>query len=85
MGETLMCPLSTVNSGATVEVLSIHGGHGLVNRLARMGIYPGVTLQVLNNNRPGPVLIRLKETRIMLGFGMAHRIFVRPADIAKGL
>ena len=73
-----MFPLSTVNNGATVEVLSIRGGHGLVNRLARMGIYPGVVVQVLNNSRPGPVLIRLKETRIMLGFGMAHRIWVRP-------
>jgi ferrous iron transport protein A len=73
-----MCPLSMVENGREVEVLDIRGGFGLCQRLSRMGIYPGTRIRILNNGRPGPVIIAVGEKRFGLGFGMAHRIFVRP-------
>ena len=73
-----MCPLSMVENGREVEVLDIRGGFGLCQRLSRMGIYPGTRIKILNNGCPGPVIIAVGEKRLGLGFGMAHRIFVRP-------
>ncbi len=73
-----MCPLSIVENGREVEVLDIRGGFGLCQRLSRMRIYPGIRIRILNNGRPGPVIIAVGEKRFGLGFGMAHRIFVKP-------
>ena len=33
---------------------------------------------VLGKGRPGPFIITVKDTRLVLGQGMVHRIFVRP-------
>jgi len=76
-----VCPLSMVENGKEVEVLDIRGGFGLYQRLSRMGIYPGTRITVVNNGRPGPVIIAVGEKRFGLGFGMAHRIFVRPLKV----
>ncbi len=71
-----MCPLSVVENGREVEILNIRGGRGLCHRLNRMGIYPGTRITIINNGRPGPVIVALGEKRFGIGFGMAHRIFV---------
>ncbi len=73
-----MCPLSMVENGREVQILDIRGGFGLAKKLSRMGLYPGTTIRVLSNGRPGPVIIAVGEKRFGLGLGMAHRILVKP-------
>ena len=74
-----MIPLSMVNPGQKVQIVQIRGGRGLISRLANMGFYPGVIIEVVSN-RNGPLIIARDKIRLGLGYGMAHRIFVRPLN-----
>jgi len=69
-------PLSMVCSGKRVKLLAIHAGRGLQRRLADMGLVPGVELEVISNRNRGPFIIAVKDTRLLLGRGMAHHIEV---------
>ena len=69
-------PLSIVNEGETVKLISIDAGRGLNSRLASMGLLPNVEITVVNNTHPGPFVIIVKDTKMMLGRGMAHKIMV---------
>ncbi|MCK4598937.1 ferrous iron transport protein A [Candidatus Bipolaricaulota bacterium] len=71
-----MMPLSMVSSGELVQVIAINAGRGLRRRLASMGLTPGVQVRVINSQRPGPVVLDLKGSRLALGHGIAHRIMV---------
>ena len=70
-------PLSMVRSGQRVRIAEIRGGRGLILKLANMGFYPGVEIQVISN-RPGPLILNRGGVRLGLGYGMAHRILVSP-------
>jgi Fe2+ transport system protein FeoA len=76
-------PLSTVRSGESVRLASIEAGRGLNSRLASMGLVPHTIITVVNNGHPGPFVINVKGTRMMLGRGMAHKIMVCSCDHEK--
>ena len=69
-------PLSTVKAGQKVKLTRIEAGRGLNSRLASMGLLPNVEITVISNGHPGPFVISVKNSRIMLGRGMAHKIMV---------
>ena len=71
-----MMPLSMVTPGEVVQVVAVRAGWGLQRRLAEMGLNPGVTVRVLNSQRPGPVVIDVRGSRLALGQGVAHKIMV---------
>jgi len=77
MEETTLKPLSQVSEGKTVVLVRIDAGHGLNNRLAAMGLLPNVKFEVVNNHHPGPFVISLKGSRMVLGRGMANKIMVQ--------
>jgi Fe2+ transport system protein FeoA len=72
-------PLSLAGVGQEVVLAYVQGGRGLVHRLAEMGLTPGVRFRVVAKNHPGPFIIQVKDARLVLGFGMTHRMFVSPA------
>jgi len=69
-------PLSKVRAGETVKLVGIEAGRGLNSRLASMGLVPNVKITVINNSKPGPFVISVKNSKMMLGRGMAHKIMV---------
>jgi len=69
-------PLSKVQAGETVKLARIEAGRGLGSRLASMGLVPNVEITVINNSHPGPFVISVKNSKMMLGRGMAHKIMV---------
>jgi len=73
----LETPLSGVSAGRTAIVARFREGGALASRLAAMGLLPGVELRVCRNSGSGPVMLALKESRIMLGRGMAEQMWVR--------
>ena len=73
-------PLSMARPGEAVALVDVRGGVGLRRRLAEMGLGPGSHCTVETTGRPGPVVIRVKGSRLILGYGMAHRLFVRPVQ-----
>lgn len=74
--DTLDTQLVNIEAGRTVSVSGTTGGKELVRRLADMGITPGVQISVIENHHPGPVLVSLRGSRLMLGQGMAEKILV---------
>ena len=69
-------PLSKVHAGETVKLVGIEAGRGLNSRLASMGLVSNVKITVVNNSRPGPFVISVRNSKMMLGRGMAHKIMV---------
>ena len=68
--------LAQLPTGAHAVVQRLCGGRGLAGRLASMGLTVGCRLEVLQHRRRGPVLVRVRETRIALGHGEAAKILV---------
>lgn len=71
-------PLALAAAGEPLEIASVRGGEGLQRRLAAMGLYPGCVCEVVQNERPGGVVLRVGESRMGLGTGMVHKILVVP-------
>ena len=69
-------PLAMINPYEEVMVAEIRGGRGLAQRLADMGLTPGTKLKVINSQMPGPILIDLRGSRLVLGHGVALKIMV---------
>ena len=69
-------PLSEVRADETVKLVRIDAGGGLRGRLVSMGLLPNTEITVVNNSHPGPFVISVKGSRMMLGRGMAHKIMV---------
>lgn len=69
-------PLTTVQPGRSVRIVSVNAGHGLAGRLSAMGLVPGAEVTVLQNCLRGPFLLGIGEGRIALGRGVANRIVV---------
>ena len=76
MQDKHLRPLSAVMAGETVKLAKIDAGRGLNNRLASMGLLPNVEITVVRNSHPGPFVINVKGSKMMLGRGMAHKIMV---------
>ena len=75
MGQYM--PLAMVSPGETVTMVDIRAGRGLARRLADMGLVPGTTLRVINSQMPGPIIIDLRGSRLVLGHGVAQKIIVK--------
>lgn len=68
--------LSTVRCGTSLRLLRVDAGRGLRSRLTAMGLVPGAEIEVVANHAGGPLVVSVDGTRIVLGRGMAERIFV---------
>ncbi|MCK4326127.1 ferrous iron transport protein A [bacterium] len=73
----LLMPLSVVKPGEEVTLVDIRGGFGMRRKLTDMGLIPGVRLRVIRSHRPGPVILQVGDSRLMLGHGMAKGVMVR--------
>ena len=83
MEQNKVIPLSTIKSGRKVKLTGIQAGRGLNSRLAAMGLLPNVEITVVNNGHPGPFVITVRGSRMMLGRGMADKIMVINTDYEK--
>ena len=76
-GAPLTQCLSNCDTGEELLVLSVDAGSKAKNRLANLGIVPGVKI-IKNKAAPfhGPVEITVKGTSLVLGRGLAEKIKV---------
>lgn len=54
--------------------------HDAICHAEDMGLRVGKTVEVLNNEGRGPLLLKVDESRIAIGRGMAMKIMVRRLD-----
>jgi ferrous iron transport protein A len=75
--------LTEMRTGQTGIVVGVLGGHGLIQRLDALGIRPGKKVTKLSSTLfRGPVMLRVNNTQVAVGFGMARKIIV---EVAKYL
>jgi len=78
MPDVKQISLVQMRAGQSGTVLSIDGGHGMVNRLNTLGIIPGKKITKIGSIfMRGPVTIEVDRAKVALGFGMAKRILVQ--------
>ena len=68
--------LTNIKSGSKVKVLKLSGGERFKDKLLCMGILPGHEVEVLSSQRKGPVMVKVNDTRVVIGHSMAERIIV---------
>jgi len=72
-------PLTSLGEGESAVVAFTIGGHGMIRRLAEMGLTPGTEVKILRHGlMRGPIQIEARGTCLALGYGVASRIFVKP-------
>ncbi len=72
-----MVPLGLLQLGDEAEVVEILPGKHPCARMEDMGFRAGKIIEMLNNAGQGPLLIKIDESRLALGRGMAMKIMVR--------
>jgi ferrous iron transport protein A len=69
--------LDHVASGGRVRIVRIEAVHSLKNRLTAMGFLIDEPIEVIRNDHRGQVIIAVKNSKVVLGRGMSHKIFVQ--------
>lgn len=69
--------LTDTGAGSSVIIDRFEGGGFFKEKLISMGLLPGKEVEVLSSRKNGPVVIRVNDTRLALGHGMAHKIYVK--------
>jgi ferrous iron transport protein A len=75
--EKKVCLLSEIPAGQTVRLVKVDAGQGLNSRLAAMGLLANVSVEVLRNDFRGQLIVRVKNTKVVLGRGMAQKLLVK--------
>ena len=71
-------PLTRAQTGQRLHLVAVKAGDGLQGRLLAMGFFPGIEMEVIQKPPAahGPILIRIGNCRMALGWGMAQKIYV---------
>jgi ferrous iron transport protein A len=68
--------LSELKAGEEATLQGFEAGHGLISRLSALGFTPGGRLTMLQNMGHGPLIVKVRDTRIALGRGEAMKVWV---------
>ena len=66
-------PLTKFKSGTTVKISNLTGGSGARSKLYAMGLIPGTTIY-LNQCGNGPCRMKVRDSELVLGHGLAEKI-----------
>lgn len=74
--SSLNIPLNSIAVGRYAEVDNISGGEMMCKKLMEMGVNKGIVIEIIRNDA-GPLIIKVGETRLVLGRGMAQKVMVK--------
>jgi Fe2+ transport system protein FeoA len=74
-GASGTLPLAMLGQGERARLIKVKAGEGLCGRLNAMGLTPGAELTIIQASG-GPILLSVRDSRLAVGQGMAHKIFV---------
>jgi len=79
-----MVYLGLLREGEKAEIVQIKAPHGdrkdQFCHAGDMGLRVGKVIEILNSEGSGPILLKVGESRIAIGRGMAMKIIVRRID-----
>lgn len=76
MVKTDIKPLDKIPAGGSVRIVLIDAGPDLKNRLAAMGLLVDMRIRVVRNDGAGQIIVNVKKSKVILGRGMSHKVFV---------
>ncbi|NHJ84243.1 MAG: ferrous iron transport protein A [Asgard group archaeon] len=56
------------------KIIAIIGGRNACKRLNELGLVPGVEIEMVNKISSGPVMIRVKGSKLAIGRGLAAKV-----------
>lgn len=72
-------PLNHFRSGSKLTIASFTGGRGARSKLYAMGLTPGTTV-FLTSGRNGPCRMKVRDSELVLGQGLAEKILAFEAE-----
>ncbi len=70
-------PLSILPIGTEAKITKVHGDTNLTKRLSEMGLTNGTKITIVcANDTSGPIVVEVRDSRLVLGHGVAKKIFV---------
>ncbi len=67
-----------LNIGQSGNIVEIKGGRGVNQRLSDLGLTIGTEITILNKSPfTGPVILRVRGSSLVLGRGIAGKIYIR--------
>ena len=69
-------PLHLHSIGEKLTVVSLDGSDFFKEKLICQGIIPGAQIEIVNKRTNGPLVLRINQTKVIIGSGMTERIFV---------
>lgn len=70
--------LDVIKKDVQIEVVEIHGGWGIRQRLNQMGIHPRDKIIVKKSGfMKGPMLVQVHGMDVAIGRGMAQKVLVK--------
>jgi len=83
MNRNEQLTLAEMRTGQTGTVVEVLGGHGFIRRLDALGVRPGKKVTKVSSTLfRGPVILRVDNAQVAVGFGMARKIII---DVQKYL
>jgi ferrous iron transport protein A len=77
-GDHGVLPLADAPTGKRLRVACLGGGRQFCARMASMGIYPGVEMELVCSSCGSPCLVRVHGGTLSLGAGLSRDIMVVP-------
>ncbi|HOJ86399.1 MAG TPA: FeoA domain-containing protein [Elusimicrobiales bacterium] len=59
-----------------LKVVQINGGHNILKKLNSMGIFEGSWIEKVVSYEHGPIIVKVMNSRLAIGRGMAEKIMV---------
>jgi Fe2+ transport system protein FeoA len=68
--------LGDAGEGCIVRIKNVQADGRLTKRLCDLGLYPGMKIEVVKNDLNSPVVLKVLESKLMLGREQANDILV---------
>jgi ferrous iron transport protein A len=75
--EASLVRLGELKAGEQATIQGFDGGHSLVSRLSALGFTPQTQVVMIQNYGSGPVIVKVRDTRIALGRGEAMKVLLK--------
>ncbi len=73
-------PLHKAKPGEWLKVKQLEAGRQMQLRISSMGLKIGDEIEVMSNGFGGQVVVASGDSRLVIGSGMAQKIWVEPVD-----
>lgn len=72
--------LAMATENENLKIVQIGHGGKFQKRLQEMGIYKDSQIKVIKNDIPGPLIVDVKGSRLIIGRGQAQKIMVEGSE-----